>query len=426
MILGVLFFSFIFFLLLGMPVAFAIGASSMAAIIVSGDSLILASHYMFAGVNSFLLVAIPMFVLAGDIMLHSGMTKSLTNFADIFVGRLHGGLGHTNIAASVFFSGITGSATADTTAIGSIMIPAMADKGYDRAYSTAITVASSVIGPIIPPSITFVIYALAVGNVSIGGLFIAGIVPGLLASLGLMVMNHKISKARNYPKREFSYSKREIFDITRKSLVVLVMPLIIVFGVISGIYTATEAAAVAAGYALVICLMTNRLRFKLIREIFYNSAKTSSIMFMLLATSSLLSYVLTTQGVPSLVADFIKSITDNPYVFLLIVNIALLLIGLVVDLFPAILIFGPILAPIAALYNIDPLHFGIIFCVNLILGMNTPPVGSGLFIGSSIGHVPIEDLIREITPFIIMQGVVILIITYVPALTTFLPRAFGF
>jgi tripartite ATP-independent transporter DctM subunit len=204
------------------------------------------------------------------------------------------------------------------------------------------------------------------------------------------------------------------------------MPLIIVFGVISGIYTATEAAAVAAGYALVICLMTNKLRFKLIREIFYNSAKTSSIMFMLLATSSLLSYVLTTQGVPSLVADFIKSITDNPYVFLLIVNIALLLIGLVVDLFPAILIFGPILAPIAALYNIDPLHFGIIFCVNLILGMNTPPVGSGLFIGSSIGHVPIEDLIREITPFIIMQGFVILIITYVPALTTLLPHAFGF
>jgi tripartite ATP-independent transporter DctM subunit len=422
MTLIVLISSFIILLLLGMPVAFVIGISSLAAIVASGEPLVIASHYMFSGVNSFLLVAIPMFILAGDVMLHSGMTRTLTNFADIFVGRLRGGLGHTNIAASVFFSGITGSATADTTAIGSIMIPAMADKGYGRAYATAVTVASSVIGPIIPPSLTFVIYALAVGNVSIGGLFIAGVVPGLLTCIALMIMNHIISKKRNYPKREFSYTNKEIFTITRKSLIVLTLPILIAYGIISGVYTATEAAAIAAGFAILISLITRTIKLKIFSSIFFNAAKTSSIMFLLLATSSLFSYVLATQGVPNKIAETIGYITDNPLVFLLLMNITLLLIGLVLDLFPAILIFGPIFAPIASQYGIDPLQFGIIFCVNLIIGMNTPPVGSGLFIGASIGKVRVEELVKEIFPFIMMQIVVLFLITYVPIFTLGLAR----
>lgn len=426
MALTVLAVSFVFFLLLGMPVAFAIGVAALAAFLVLGDPFVVLSHYMFSGVNSFLLVAIPMFVLAGDIMLHSGMTRTLTNFADIFVGRLRGGLGHTNIGGSVFFSGITGSATADTTAIGSIMIPAMTEKGYGRAYSTAITVASSVIGPIIPPSLTFVIYALAVGNVSIGGLFIAGIVPGIITCIGLMVMNHIISTKRNYPKRDYRYSMSDVLSITKKSLIVLVMPIIIAYGVISGVYTATEAAAVAAGYALIIALATRRIKIKALPSIFFGAARTSSIMFFLLATSSLLSYILSTQGVPLKISTLMQSMTENPLVFLLVMNITLLLIGLVLDLFPAILIFGPIFAPIAQQYGIDPLHFGVIFCVNLVLGLNTPPVGSGLFVGASIGKVSVEDLIREITPFILMQLVVLMVITYIPLLTTLLPSMFGF
>lgn len=426
MAVAVLAVSFVVLVILGMPVAFAIGISSLAAFMVLGEPFVVVSHYMFSGVNSFLLVAIPMFVLAGEIMLHSGMTRTLTNFADIFVGRMRGGLGHTNIAGSVFFSGITGSATADTTAIGSIMIPAMSDKGYSRAYATAITVASSVIGPIIPPSLTFVIYALAVGNVSIGGLFIAGIVPGLVTCIGLMVINHLISRARNYPKRDFRYTKGEIFSITRKSLLVLVMPVMIAYGVISGVYTATEAAAAAAAYALVLSLALRRIDLGKLPGIFFGAARTSSIMFLLLATSSLLSYVLSTQGVPLKIAELLQSITENPVVFLLIMNLALLLIGLVLDLFPAILIFGPIFAPIASQYGIDPLHFGVVFCVNLILGLNTPPVGSGLFVGASIGKIRVEELIREITPFILMQLVVLALITFVPFLTTALPRYFGF
>lgn len=426
MALTVLVLSFIVLVILGMPVAFAIGVSSLAAFLVLGEPLVVVSHYLFSGVNSFLLVAIPMFVLAGDIMLHSGMTRTLTNFADLFVGRLRGGLGHTNIAGSVFFSGITGSATADTTAIGSIMIPAMSEKGYGRAYATAITVASSVIGPIIPPSLTFVIYALAVGDVSIGGLFIAGVVPGFVTCIGLMVINHIISRARGYPKRDFRYTKGEVFSITRKSLIVLVMPVLIAYGVISGVYTATEAAAVAAAYALFISLVLRRIDIRRLPGIFFGAARTSSIMFLLLATSSLLSYILSTQGVPLKISTLLQSITEDPLVFLLIMNITLLLIGLVLDLFPAILIFGPIFAPIASQYGVDPLHFGVVFCVNLILGLNTPPVGSGLFVGASIGKVRIEELIREVTPFILMQLVVLALITFVPLLTTALPRQFGF
>lgn len=426
MALALLAISFFVLLIIGTPVAFAIGISSLVTLIYLGEPVVLAAHYMFSGINSFLLVAIPMFVLAGNIMLHSGMTRALTDFADIFVGRFRGGFGHTNIGSSLFFSGITGSATADTTAIGSILIPAMAQKGYSRAYATAVTVASSVIGPIIPPSLTFIIYALAVGNVSIGGLFLAGVVPGVLTGIGLMVMNYLISKKRNYPIRDVAYSTKDILRITRQSLIVLVMPIIIAYGVVSGVYTATEAAAVAAGYALVVSFLTKRIGLRALPNIFFETAKTSSIMFVLLATSSMLAYILSTQGVPSLVSDFLTAHIESPIAFLLTMNLILLLIGLVLDLFPAILIFGPIFAPVATFYGIDPLHFGVIFCVNLILGLNTPPVGSGLFVGAAIGKVSVSDLIVEITPFILMQMMVLLVITFVPFFTLALPTAIGF
>lgn len=427
MTLTVLIVSFVLFIVMGMPIAFAIGVSSMFALMVQDVPLILISHYMFAGVDSFVLCAIPMFVLAGEIMLYGGMTRSLTDLSDVLVGKIRGGLGHTNILASIFFAGITGSATADTTAIGSILIPAMSGKGYSRAYSTAITIASSVIGPIIPPSLTFVIYALAVGNVSIGGLFLAGIIPGILTGIGLMVINYIISRKRNYEKRTDPYSRNEIFKIVRHSAIVLVMPLLIVVGVISGAYTATESAAAASAYALVVCLLLFRsLKFSELGKIFFNSAKVSSIMFLLLATSNLFSYVLATENVPVLLADTLHGLSENPLLFLLMLNIMLLLIGCVVDLFPAIFIFAPIFAPVAASYGIEPLHFGLIFCVNLLVGLNTPPVGSGLFIGAAIGHVKLEELIREVNPFIIMEFIVLLSITYIPVLTLMIPKLAGF
>ena len=426
MTLAVLCVTFVVLMALGMPIAFVIGCACLAALVVSGQSTMLLQHFMQIGIDSFVLVAVPMFVLAGEIMLKGRMTTALTDFADILVGRLRGGMGHTNIAASVFFAGITGSASADTTALGSVLIPAMAERGYDRAYATAVTIASSVIGPIIPPSLTFVIYAMAVGGVSIGDLFVAGIVPGLLVAVALMVMNHRISERRGYEKRTERHSMRFVLTTFRRSLVVLVMPLLIVAGVLSGGFTATEAAAVASIYALVICLFfTRTMTPGDLPSILFDTARTSSIMFLLLATSSVLSYILATQGVPRLIADGFGALTDNRYVFLLLLNVALLLIGVVLDLFPAIIIFGPIFASISQSYGIDPVHFGVIFCVNLLLGLNTPPVGSGLFIGAAVGKVRLEDLIREVRPFIAMEIVVLLLITYVPVLTTGLPRLLG-
>ncbi len=427
MTLTVLIGGFFVFVAAGMPIAFAIGVSAFSALMRQGAPPVLSSHDMFSGVDSFTLCAIPMFVLAGEVMLRGGLTRSLTEFSDLFVGRIRGGLGHTNILASIFFAGITGSATADTTAIGSILIPAMTEKGYGRAYSTAVTISSSIIGPIIPPSLTFIIYALAVGNVSIGGLFLAGVLPGILTGIGLMIINYRISEKRNYEKRTFSYTWKESLAILRGSIVVLIMPAIIITGVLSGAYTATESAAAASFYAIIVCFFFfGTLRFRDFPQIFMDAAKVSAIMFLLLATSNLFSYILATENVPALLAARMHDITANPYVFLIILNLLLIIIGCVVDLFPAILIFAPIFGPVAASYGIDPLHFGLVFCVNLLIGLNTPPVGSGLFIGAAIGNVPIETLIGEVIPFILVEFAVLLAITYIPAFSLTVPRIFGF
>ena len=418
-----------FFLLavFGMPIAYAIGVSSFFALLHQGMPMVLISHYMFAGVDSFILCAVPMFILAGEIMLQGGLTRSLTDFADLLVGRIRGGLGHTNIVTSIFFAGITGSATADTAAIGSLLIPAMAERGYSRTYSTAVTIASSIIGPIIPPSLTFVIYALAVGRISIGGLFMAGVIPGILTGLALMFLHYRVSKKRNYEKRTEPYSRKAAWDITLRSLIVLFMPALIVGGILSGVYTATESAAAASAYALIIgFLFFRRLKLRQLPQICMNTAKISAIFVVLLATSNIFSYVLVTENVPTQLAAFMHSLTQNKYVFLIILNTILFIIGCLVDLFPAILIFAPIFAPIGASYGIDPLQFGIIFCVNLLIGLNTPPVGSGLIIGAAIGGVKVEELIREILPFLAVQFVVLFLITYIPAFTLFIPKLAGF
>jgi tripartite ATP-independent transporter DctM subunit len=427
MTLLILVAAFFILAILGMPIAYAIGVSSVCALIYQGMPMVLISHYMFAGVDSFILCAVSMFILAGEIMLQGGLTRSLTDFADLLVGRIRGGLGHTNIVTSIFFAGITGSATADTAAIGSLLIPAMSERGYSKTYSTAITIASSIIGPIIPPSLTFVIYALAVGQISIGGLFMAGIVPGILTGIALMIINYRVSKKRNYEKRTEPYSKKDAWDITIKSLAVLIMPALIVGGILTGVYTATESAAAASAYALIIgFLFFRQLKFRQLPQIFINASKISAIFVVLLATSNIFSYVLVTENVPNQLAEFMHALTQNKYVFLIILNTILFIIGCLVDLFPAILIFGPIFAPIGASYGIDPLQFGIIFCVNLLIGLNTPPVGSGLIIGAAIGGVTVEELIREMLPFLAVQLVVLFFITYVPSFTLYIPKLAGF
>jgi len=423
-LLTVIFFGTI---IAGMPIAFGVGLAALVALIAQGESLVILSHQMFFGVDSFTLGAIPMFVLAGEIMFRGQLTKALTDVSDILVGRIRGGLGHTNILASMFFAGITGSATADTTAIGSLLIPAMKEKGYSASYSTAVTIASSVIGPIIPPSLTFVIYALAVGRTSIGALFLAGILPGTLTVVALMVIHYYFSVKRQYEKRTVPYTWVQILTIIRRCLVVAFMPIIVVIGVTTGIFTATESAAVASAYAFLICFVVFRtLSFKDFPDIIFQTAKISSLIVLLLATSTVFSYVLATENVPLRVGGFLQTISTNKYVFLLIANVTLLVIGCVIDTFPAILIFAPIFVPIAKSYGIDPLHFGVIFCVNLLIGLNTPPVGTGLFIGSAIGKVRIEELIREVLPFTAVQLIVLILLTYIPWFTLTIPRLAGF
>ena len=414
-------------LLLGMPIAFSVGLATMITMIIQGVHLTEIPHNMFVSLNSFPLLAMPLFILAGDIMLKGRITKMLIAMADVFVGRLRGGLGHVNIMTSMLFGGITGMATADTTAIGSMLIPAMVEKGYDRDYSTAITIASSVIGPIIPPSLTFVVYSLAAGRVSIGGLFLAGALPGALVGVSLMVVNHFFSKKRNYERRAYKMPFSESLRIFRNGFLALLMPIIVIGGIIGGVFTATEAAGVASLYALVICLFVFKsLKLRELPGIFFTSLKTSAIIGLILGTSKAFSWVLTTLNVPQLIGQGLTAISTSPIFFLLVVNIVLLIIGTVIDTFPAILIFAPIFHPIALSYGIEPLHFGVVLCANLLIGLNTPPVGTGLFLGCAIGKVSIEKLVRASLPFTLVELVVLLLITYIPFFTLFIPRITNF
>jgi len=424
MLFGLLFL----FLIMGIPIAFAIGISSLICMMFQEFSLQIAAYQIISGSSSFSYASIPFFVLAGELMSGGQLTQYLVDFAGIFVGHFKGGLGHINILASMFFAGITGSATSDTVALGSIEVPMMVKGGYDRGYSTAITIASSVIGPIIPPSLTFIIYALSVGNISIGGLFVAAAIPGVLMGILLMTQNYFISKKRNYPVRAFKLSWTYIWSTTRKSLLILVMPIIIVGGIVSGMYTPTEAGAVACFYALAVSFFIFKtIKLKELPKMLFNSAMTSAIIIFILGVSNMFSWVIVNENVPRLVGDLLKSVTTSRIVFLLIANAVFLLIGCVIDTFPAIIIFAPIFAPIAVeYYGIDPIHFGVIFCLNILVGLNTPPIGTGLYLGASVGKVTLKNLIKEVKPFVIMEFFAVLIITYVPSIVLWLPGLFGF
>ncbi|NLN16326.1 MAG: TRAP transporter large permease [Firmicutes bacterium] len=414
-------------LMMGIPIAFCIGLATMVALAVQGTPFTEIPRNMFAGLNSFPLLSMPLFILAGDIMLRGRITKMLLDVSDLAVGRIVGGLGHVNILASILFAGITGMATADTTALGSVLIPAMVERGYERDYSTAITIASSIIGPIIPPSLTFVIYALAVGQVSIGGLFLAGAVPGLLMGLGLMVVHYFISRKRGYEKREHPIPLAQALVIIREGFLALLMPVIIIGGILTGVFTATEAAGVASLYAMVVCLFVfHTITWRDLPDIILNMVKVSAMIALILGTSKGFSWVLTTQNIPQYIGGVLTGLTDSPVVFLMLVNIILLVIGCLVDTYPAILIFAPIFHPIALSYGIHPLHFGVVMCVNLLIGLNTPPVGTGLFLGVAIGKVSLEELVKAVMPFNLVEMAVLLVLTYVPTLSLWLPSAAGF
>ena len=418
---------FIFTMALGIPVAFCLALTSLVVLLVIGDvPLHLIPQRMFTGMDSFPLMAVPFFILAGDLMNAAGITDRIVRFATVLVGHIRGGLAHVNIVASMFFAGISGSAVADTAAMGSIIIPAMERDGYDKTFSAAVTAASSVIGPIIPPSIPVVIFAL-VGSVSVGGLFLAGFLPGVLIGLGLMGVSYFLAKKHNYGTKQPLASLGEMLAAIRGAIIPLLMPIIILGGILSGIFTPTEAASVAVAYAILVGFFVLRtLRLSDMPKIFFRSMVTTSTILLVMATANIFTWILGTEQIPQALAGKITSLTTNPYVLLLLINIILLVIGCFLEGLAAIIIMVPILLPLATHAGIDPLHFGIVVVMTNVIGLITPPLGLCLFVVCSIAKVDLMRLIKVIFPFLMIELVALLIITYVPAIPLWIPHLFGF
>jgi tripartite ATP-independent transporter DctM subunit len=419
-----LLFGLLVLIVLGVPVAFAFGfVALLAAYFILEVPLVVVAQQAGAGADSFTLLAIPLFLLAGALMNAGGITRRLVEFANLLVGWLPGGLGMVNVGVSIFFSGISGSAVADTSAVGKAMIPAMGEQGYPRSFAAAVTSASSVVGPIVPPSIPIIVYGLAAG-LPIGTLFLAGAMPGLFFGLVLLVLTLLLSLRRGYPRQSIG-SARDAATATLNALAALVMPLIIVLGVVSGIFTATESAAVAVFYALLLAMVVYReLRVRDLPQVLLDAAVGSAVIMFIIAVASLFGWVLVRSGFPRTLSALLGGDVLGPIAVLLLINILLLLFGTFMEGNAAILIFTPLLLPTATAIGVDPIHFGIIMVFNLMIGLITPPVGMCLFVASDIARLPVMKVARATTPFLIAALCTLLVITYWPGLTLWLPNQF--
>jgi len=412
-------------LLLGLPVAFVLAVTAIVAMLSSGSRLVLLPSRMFAGTDSFPLLAVPLFVLAGSLMSTGGITKRLVDFAVKLVGWLRGGLALVNIQASMFFAGISGSAVADASAVGGVLIPAMEEDGYDKDFSAAVTAASSTVGPIIPPSIPLILYGI-LAQVSVGALFLAGAVPGILLGVGMMILTYFISRRRNYAAHPW-----QGFRAVGKGFVsafwALLTPLIILGGILGGIFTATEASAVAVGYAFIAgAFIYRELDWRTIPKTLVEATLVTSLIMFVIAAAQPLAFVFARQRIPELVGNALFTISDNPLVLLLLVNVLLLLVGTFLETTAALIVFIPILVPLVTSVGIDPVMFGVIMVLNLVIGLVTPPVGVVLFVTSGIAKLRLEALIRAIWPYLlVMLGVLLLVILF-PVLSLGLPRLFGY
>ena len=377
------------------------------------------------GISSFSLMAVPFFITMGVLMGSGGISEKLIALANACVGWMRGGLAMVNIVASYFFGGISGSAAADTASLGSILIPMMVDEGYDDDFSTAVTITSSCEGLLVPPSHNMVIYATVAGGVSVGSLFLAGYLPGALLAVSLMVGSYIISVKRNYPKGE-KFSFVNLGKQLIKSSWALAAVIIVVFGVVGGVFTATESAAIAAVYSLVVSVFVYKgLDWKGVWKSLESCVDTLAIVLILIATSSIFGYCLTTLHVPELAASTIRGITDNPIILALLLNLILLVLGCIMDMAPIILIATPILLPVAEAIGISPIQFGIMVILNCGIGLLTPPVGAVLFIGSAVAKVPMERVVKATLPFYACMIVTLLLVTFVPQISLLLPMLFG-
>jgi len=372
------------------------------------------------------LLAIPFYVFAGELMNKGGITKKLVDLALLAIGKLPASLAQANIVASMFFGGITGSCQADTSCIGGLLIPAMVDEGYTPEEAVGVTITSSTCGPIIPPSIMMVVFGVAVGC-SIGGMFMGGLIPGLLIGFALMITVIIRDRKHHFPRRTGSYTKEERRKIIKEGLLPLGMPLIVFGGIMGGVFTATEAGAVAVLYSLIVGLFVTRtVKLRDLPSMLMKTATMSATILLIIACARIFSYALATLQMSTVVAQAILSITQNRYVFLLLINILLLIMGMFMDGSAAVILLAPILMPIASAMGISTVHFGVIMVLNLIIGAGTPPLGACLFIGSKIAKIPVERGVKGALPYIVAEIVVLLLVTYIPALVTWLPAVMGY
>jgi tripartite ATP-independent transporter DctM subunit len=418
--------SFVVLILMGIPVAFTLGLSAFVFGWSRGASTLMAIPLqMFAGVDNFVFMAIPLFMLAGELMVHTGILTELLDFNRALLGRFRGSLAHVTILGSMIFAGISGSAVADASALGSLLIPAMS-RSYNNEFGAGVVAGASTIGPIIPPSIPMIIYAMSVESVSIGGLFLSGIVPGILMGLGMMAIAYVQAVRYGFPASGERFTKETFLPALIKVLPALFMPVVILGGILGGIFTATEAAAVGVLYALCIGLfVTRKLKWNDFWSALLQSGKISSMVFMVIATAMAVGWMLTEAQMPQFISAKIKAISANPLVFLLLLNIFLLLVGCVLEPASAMVMLMPIISPIATAYGIHSLHLGIVVVLNLTIGLLTPPVGTCLFVACGIAKLPMEKVLRTMWPHLAWQICVLFLITYVPSVALTIPFWFG-
>lgn len=424
----VLTLSFVFLLGLGVPIAFAIGLATLATMLMAiqpEPALTTVAQRMATGLNSFALLAIPFFILAGQLMNRGGLARRLIDFAKALLGTLPGGLAHVNIVAAMLFGAISGSAVAAASAIGGVLAPRMAEEGYDRDFSAAVNITAATTGMLIPPSNILIVYSLASGGVSIAALFLAGYLPGLLVGLSLMAVAWVVARRNNYPVSARS-SVREVARRLWEALPSLLLIFVVIGGIIAGVFTATEAAAVAVLYALVLGFVYREIRPADLPGILVDSAATTGIVMLLIGTSIGMSWIMAFENIPQNVTASLVALSDNPVVILLVINFILLAVGTFMDMTPAVLIFTPIFLPIAIELGIDPIHFGIIMVLNLCVGLCTPPVGSVLFVGVGVAQTTIARVVRPLLPLFIAMLVALMLVTYIPAISLWVPEFFGF
>ncbi|GAF20530.1 TRAP-type C4-dicarboxylate transport system, large permease component [Bacillus sp. JCM 19047] len=414
---------FLLFIAFGIPIAFSLGLASLIYLLVAGVPLTVIPQTMFAGMNSFVMLAIPAFILAGNLMNAGGITNRIIDFANAIVGHIRGGLALTNVASSLGFAGISGTALSDTASIGSVMIPAMKKQGYGAGFSAAVTSISSTVGPMLPPSLPMIIIG-TLASVSIGDLFLAGAIPGVLLAIGFLIVTYIISVKRQYPKGE-----KQPLSFVGKSFLgafwALLMVVIIMWGILGGYFTPTEAAVVCVLYAFVIGkFVYKELQMKELPQLLGNTLSSTASILLLVGFANTFGWILVSEGVPLLIADGILSITESPILVILLIILLLLILGMFMETIAALVILFPVLLPVATSVGMDPVHFGVVMVLALMIGLSTPPVGVCLFVASSFAKVPITKTVKELLPYFAVAVIVLIIVAYVPSLSLFLPSLF--